>query len=457
VFPILTAATLRFRRQRVWIAALLLPAAAMALAFSAVAPAGSSRAERGAAVLLFSLEHLLPVLAALFVLFPSIDGGADLLLTRPIRRPAILLGRWLGAAALFGGSHLLLAGGLWAGLSAAGGGPPGRLLKEPEERLIGLAGVDGRPAASLLVPWPREATRPGWVEAVEPATVWSFRFSGLPPGRPCRAQVEPVLGQVVSLRSGGKLQRELARVASLKAEVAFLSSDGAVRTPGGALELSDGAPAELEVPAAAVGGDGRLTIVLSRSAEPPPAAAEDEVSAGAPFFWFDPEEEDPLSVRDVRIAAGEIPFSSNALRAALKPLGKIFLVAGLAAAAAALFSAPLAFALTLALYLTASAIPFLRDILMVLSQEGARELLTDPLGRAPLPGPGLFERGLQALLGSWVAFLPDLGRFHAGASLARGVAVEWISVGRAALRGGGAALLVLALAAPFLSFREARR
>ncbi len=443
--PIIRASALSFARRGIWLLALVFPAA-LALW------AGRSDAGTGAAVVLACLHYLLPALAAIFLITSAETEGLDLLLSRPLHWPRILLGRWAGAVAIFGACHVVLAAGLSALLLAHAGvepssvRPAGRIHRPPSARLVGQPGAT-RSAEKLLGPWPSPVD-PSWLAEVGKGEPWTFEFTGLPPGRPASIRVRPLMARILTEASpGGEVRREIARSTSMWVDASYRRPDGsweALRQ----VELSDEAAADVELPPEAVAPEGNLAVLFSPVADA--GGSTGRTTWGSNFFWFDPPAEgDPLDARDCRAVAGSVSYAENALRAGGIALGGLLLMAALAAAAAALFSPGVALAFTLVAFVGGNAIPFLSEVKEVLQTETAASLLGDVDGdrhdHAAHPGPeerrghgpGAFERGLKVYLEAFIAVLPDLGRFRAGEWLAAGEAIplRWIASGL----GGGLA------------------
>ena len=183
------------------------------------------------------------------------------------------------------------------------------------------------------------------------------------------------------------------------------------------------------------------------------------------FFWFDPDGGgNRLEARYFTIVEGEVPFFLNALWAALEPLGKLILVTALAGAAAALFSPGIAFGLTLAVYVCASAHPFLQDVLSAFADGSVLDLLGHAeAGHRAHSHVWLekildrFQTALQGFLDFWLMVVPDFGRFRGGRLLAEGHAIRPGELLHSFVTGGGYAASFFLLAFPFLLRQEVRR
>jgi len=465
--PIIRASALSFLRRGIWLVALVFPAA-LALW------SGRSDAGNGAAVLLACLHYLLPALASIFLITSADESGLDLLLSRPLRWPRILLGRWTGAVAVFGACHALLALGLFAsllgrdGLGAAPGRPAGRILRPPAARLVGPPGAT-RSAEKLLGPWPSPVD-PVWLAEVGKAEPWTFEFTGLPPGQPVSVRVRPLMARILTEAiPGGETRHEIARSISMEVDASFRRSDGSWQSCR-RLELVDEAARELELPPEAVLNGGNLALLFSPVADE--GGTTGGTTWGSSFFWFDPPSDgDPLEARDCRVVAGSVSYAGNVLRASCIALGGLFLMAALATAAAALFSPGVALGFTLVAFVGGNTISFLTEVKGILATESAAVLLersgedhhdhaADRGTEEGRPrGPGAFEKGLKVYLEVFIALLPDLGRFRAGEWLAAGEAVpsRWIAKGLAESFVKAAAVWLGAILFLFLWKREWRR
>ncbi len=446
---------IHFQHLRVWLLALILPLLAVVLV--ALGPGSAAREPQvqSALVLLNCLQYLIPPLAALFLLSFSQETQIDLLLVRPIGWPGIVIGRWVGAVALFGSCYLLLLGGGFFVLAARGGGPGGRVEQIPVERLAGIPGKGGRPAGDLLRSWPAGSLDVEWLGAVRGIEAWAFEFAGLSQGRNYRAWVRPLIGRMLTISGpNGNVQIELARARSIDVRAEFLPEAGEL-LPGRQLALRDRDWLEIEIPAGAVSSSGRLWIILTRQEEPEGKAGP--ASWGPRFFWFDPEGGgDSFERRDIRLERGEIVFALNVLRAGLRQFGELLAVAALAGAACALFSPGIAFGCILVIYLLGRSKSFLTDVMETLTEQSALILLSDPGRHAHGDLPTWFDRGLEQFLTFWNSILPDFQKFHEERFLLNGQALELRMVAESFLSGAlyAAGFLAIALLILFLKGRR---
>jgi hypothetical protein len=449
---IVRASILRFFRLKAWILALVLPAGAAVFAALRAAPGQEDPA--GAFTLLAFLQYAFPALAAIFVITFWREEPPEVLLVRPVGWTGVVLGRWVGVVAVFGACHLALAGGTAGLLALREAGPDARKDRSPSGRQVAAASGEPGEGSNLCRPWPAAGDLdPAWLDRVQSVRRWILSFDGLLPGAPCEARLRAFSARVISQGAGGTGGRELARSKWAPARLAF----GRGQPPAGGLsiEIPDGEPLVVPVPAGAVDAAGRLDLVLDRAEEPTGESAEG--SWGPTFFWFEGGGSDPAISRDVRVSAGRIPFSENVLRATIQAAGELLLVSALAAAAAALFSSGVAFGLTMAIYILAGSRPFLADTLDMLSRESALALLSDPAHPAASIEPTPFDRALEVFLRSWIRLLPDLGIFRAGLWLERGEAVASGAIARSWGIGAAYAAVFLAIAAVLGRGKEVRR
>jgi hypothetical protein len=458
---------LRFFALRVWTLALVAPllAAAAAGVATGLDQGRGPGLERFSLVLLGFLNHLLPPLAALFLLAPSDREGLDLLFARPLGWTGLVLGRLLGSAALFGGCHLALAAALWAALAVGEVGPPGLIYREASNRVLHARGGEDRSADEVSRPWPESSPDLRWLQTVEGARGYTFIFRGLAPGREHRARIWALGAQVVTHAESGALppgpppsappHRELARSNAVTVEISYRDPGGGNAAGGERLVLRDEGPTEFTVPAGATGAGGTLEVRVAPAAAP--VEGVPDMTVGPTFFWFDPGGGgDPVLWRDLRLVVGEVPFAANAFRASLEALGKLFLVAALAVSSTALFSSGIAFAVVLTFYCFSSAAPFLREVVETLSRQSAL-LLLDPVSHHVPSSPTGFERGLKVFLESATAVLPDFSRFHGQRRLFSGEAILLAEIARTACYAAAYALAMLGLTVALRGRRYLRR
>ena len=472
------SSALRFHRERVWLAALAVPALWAALSAAGVfSPVEGPPGVRLAAVAFGLAHHVLPFLAALFVLSPSQGSDLDLLLSRPLRWQGLLLRRAAAGCVLFGACQLVLLGGATAALTVLDGVPAGRVWMAPVERraLLPNGPCDG---AELSAGWPSKRTPPVWFERVGEARVWSFRFTGLDPSGSSRGQAWPLLGHFIwspveeshahaAASTPAPIvreHRELARGETAAARLWFGSLSGDPHATGEALTLRESGPVEFEIPSGAIGRDGVLDVGIAMDASALQVGNVGPVRWGAPFFWIDPSGMslrgggNPLETRDVRVEVGAISAPTNALRAMLDGFPRLLVVVAIAATAAILFSPAVAFAVTLTMLVLGSSLPFLREVVEILERENALVLLSHAGEHAhDAHPPSAFESGLQDYLGFWLNVIPDLSRFRGRRFLFLGEAMPWRAVLFDWLYGLVVAGASMVVALPFLWRKEVKR
>lgn len=429
----------RFWRSGLWMPALLLPP----IVFAGVLLSGDGAPEVPYAVLLGLQLHLLPVLAVVHVLTSVHRARWDLLLTRRVGFPGLLLGTWIGGAL-----PLLACLAVSTGIATVVG------LASERVRSRAIPGRDYYPQADIwrglpaaAAPIPADPTdRRKWLESDAP---WTIEIRGVRRGQEAlRAEIRAEIGRF--LEENGRFV--LYSSDRLEARVRFPDPEGGRdrAPPVEGLDLRDGRAVPFAIPAAAVRYDGSLLVSVERADEHPEtrtalesgSAGAHEHARGRTVFWFDRRPGPNGHLRGGLFVVSErIGFAANFARASVQGAGLVVLLSALTTLAAFLFSRPVAFAFLLTVFVCGSSMAFLREVVDSLSIRSSIQIF----GR--LRQPTLFDSALKAMMEFWIAVLPDFGPLKGDGLVFHGLAIRWSTILEAHAMVLGYTVLCLAAAA----------